>query len=1305
MTQEVILYAGHKGGSSTAHQPVETPNNLISKSFAKVLIAVAEGQLAETPTAKDIYLGGTPLQNASGQNNFEGVTWEWRSGTVDQTYIQGMPEVSTEFTVGTELTDTTPWTQSFTSPSLDAIRITIQWPAIMEQKSNGDIVGYNIQYAIDISTNGAAFQQYGIWDTNNGKNNGTYERTHRVDLPRNGTSWTVRVRRITPNQHNALIQDTMYIKTYAEVLDAKFRYPNTALLYIEFDAELFGGTSIPTISVKTKGKIIRVPSNYDPETRVYSGVWNGTFKWAYSNNPAWIFYDLVTNDRFGLGARIKPEMVDKWTLYQVSQYCDVLVPNGLGGQEPRHTCNIYIQSREDAWKVLRDIIGIFNGMLHWDGTQLVASADMPVDISSVRTYNRSDVVDGKFEYASTSANTVYTSAVISYDNPSNHYETATEAINDLSLIQRFKMWSQAEISAIGCTSRGEAQRKGKYTLLTNSLNRIVTFKLGLSGYLPKPSEVIGVADQLLAGQSLAGRISSATASVVTLDRVSNAATGDLLYINMPDGTAQRRTITNVNGKVITVGTAFSQVPQAELGWYVEKTGLKSQLFRVAKIAYDDENAQFTITATQYEDSKYAAIDNGARLEQRPITSIPAGVQVAPASVTVTSFTYLEQTMAVTTMTATWPAAEGAINYEAQWRKDGGDWHSVGVTYSTTFDVKGIYKGAYQVRVRAISAQSIRSAWTLSEITVLNGKEGNPPGLASFTTASEVWGIRLNWTFSPGSDDGAYVQLQQADTIDGQNLLELGLQAYPTVTYLKSDMLGGVVKFFRGRLIDRSGLEGPWTAWTYGISEYGTDKILEELTGQITETQLGSDLVTEIDKISGNGPGSVNERINEAVDELQDQIDNITDALLYDPTKTYVTGDIVRVGQKLYQALQNVPTNTSPPNATYWEDIGQIIEDVNGLAAQVEQNTVNISIIDGKVTYQAQSISSLEARWREDDGTGDLAGTLNQWNNKAAIQQEQSARADADTAMAQSLTVYKAQVDDNLAQVTQQIKVVSTKADENTGAITSLAETVTTLDAKVDDNYASLDQQLTTVATESSANSAAITTLNSKVDDNYSTLDQRITTQASDIEANATAITQLESSVDDNLAVINTTLSTHADEISANATSITTLQTSVGDNTAAIETTQEVVADLNGDLSAMYSIKLGVNSGGKYYAAGMGIGIENTPLGMQSQVLFVADRFAILNTINGVTSSPFIVQGGQTIINNALIGNATIGFAKIADDMQSTNYVAATTGWKLGKGGSLEFNGNVAGGGRLTISNQVLQVFDSNGVLRVRLGIW
>lgn len=1037
---EQIVLQGHKGGGSSPHEPVEARNNLLSKSYAKVLLAIGEGEFAGTPTGQEIYLDGTPLINANGVENFGGVKWTYRSGTVDQTHIPGMPDVSVEYPLNFALTDLTAYTRLVSDPQLDAIRVTLAWPALFQQKDNGDIVGYNIVYAIDISTNGGAFIPQGQWDTSSGKTNVEYNRTHRLNLPKPGTTWTVRVRRITPNQNNGKFQDNMMVKAFAEVIDARLRYPNTALLYVEFDAELFGGTSIPKISIKTKGRLVQVPSNYEPSTRMYSGVWNGAFKWAWSDNPAWAFYDLVVNERFGLGARIKPSMVDKWTLYQVAQYCDVMVPNGKGGTEPRYTCNIYIQSRKEAWQVLRDVVAIFNGMLHWNGTQMVASADMPVAVNTVRTYNRSNVINGKFSYGSTSEKTIYTTALVSFDDPENHYETAVEAVNDLNLVQRYKTWAQAELSAIGVTSRGQAQRKGKYTMLTNSLNRVVTFKLGLEGYLPKPGEVIGIADQVLAGVNLSGRISTATLNTVTLDRIPNAVAGDILYVNKADGiAAEGRTIQSVNGKVVTVTTNYSSTPVSELGWYVEKTTLKSQLYRITKVVWSDDEGQYEVTGVQYEDTKYAAVDIGARLESRPITTIPPGGQDAPTNVIVSSFTYLEQTMAVTTLSVKWTRAAGAMNYEGQWRKDGGDWNNVGLTAGHGFDVKGIYKGAYQARVRAINAVGAKSLWAESDNTQLDGKVGGVPALTTLTTVSEIFGIRLNWTFAAGAEDGAFIQLQQANDNIGTAASELSYVAYPAQTYLKSNMLGGVAQYFRGRLIDRTGNQSPWSPWTYGISEYGTDKILESIAGEIGRTELGQQLIAELDQskldlgwmeaeISGLEQQVRNDvaELNDTVYDLQGQLQGIISSPEYDATKVYASGDIVRVGTRLYQATQAVPVNSSPPNVTYWLDVGQVVEDLTGLAAQVQVNTASITTVNGTLTSQAQQLSGLDSRLTSTETTN--TGQATAINN---LQTSVTQQGNTITSQGNSITALSSDVDS-----------LETATTANATAISGLQTTVT-----------------------------------------------------------------------------------------------------------------------------------------------------------------------------------------------------------------------------------------------------------------------
>ncbi|RBP66478.1 putative tail protein [Brenneria salicis ATCC 15712 = DSM 30166] len=440
---------GKKGGSSNARTPVESPDSIQSTSYAKILLALGEGEFAGGLDGTRIFLDGTPITNANGNANFSGVTWEFRPGTPDQSYIPGFPGVENEITVNTELTSQTAWVRSLTNTQLSAARLRFSWSTLQQQLDNVDVVGYRIEYAIDVATDGGSYQEL-LRTAVDGKTTTTYERSHRIDLPNASTGWQIRVRRITPNSTSNRIADRMVIEAITEVIDAKLRYPETALLFIQFDASQF--QNIPVISCEPDGRIIRIPSNYDPLARTYSGTWDGTFKWAWTNNPAWIYYDIQISERFGLGQRIKVEnlAITKWTLYQIAQYCDQLVPDGRGGSgtEPRFLCDVYIQSQEEAWTVINDLAAIFRGATFWANNQMNVIADMPRDIDYIVT--RANVKDGKFTYSNASEKTHYSTAMVAWSDPANGYQDAVEAVSDNKLIRRYGI-KQADITAIGCT--------------------------------------------------------------------------------------------------------------------------------------------------------------------------------------------------------------------------------------------------------------------------------------------------------------------------------------------------------------------------------------------------------------------------------------------------------------------------------------------------------------------------------------------------------------------------------------------------------------------------------------------------------------------------------------------------------------------------------------------------------------------------------------------------------------------------------------------------------------------------------------
>jgi predicted phage tail protein len=1196
---------GAKGGSSSPKTPTEATDSLRSTNLAKILIAVGEGEFEGVPTAADIFLDNTPINDSSGNVNFPNVKWEWRSGSVEQEYIPGIPSVENETTINVELRSDSAWIRSITNVQLSAVRVRLAWPALQRQDDEGNVGGYRIEYAVDLATDGGAYVQV-LAEAVDGKTTTRYERSRRIDLPPATSGWQIRVRRLTANQNTNKIADTMLVAGLTDVIDEKLRYPNTALLYVEFDAEQF--SNIPAVTIKCKGRKWQVPSNYDPVARSYTGVWDGTFKQAWTNNPAWVTYGICTVDRFGLGKRIKPYMVDKWELYRIAQYCDQLVSDGIGGQEPRFLCDMNLQGKADAWTLLRDISAIYRGMTYWAQGQLVMQADMPRAQDFDYVFTRANVIGGEMNYGSASAKTRYTRAIVSYDNPANNYDTDVTAYSDLALQRRFDD-RPTEISAIGCTRASEAQRRGKWVVMSNNQDRTVTFKTGMEGAIPLPGYIIPVADSLLAGREVGGRISAAAGRVVTLDRDTMAKAGDRLIVNLPSGQAQARTVQSVNGRAITVTATYSQTPGPELQWALDADDLAIPLFRVLSTKRTTEG-DYEISALQYEPGKFAYIDTGARLEERPISVIPLTVVPAPASVTLTSTTAIAQGLAVTTMTITWPAVNGAVGYDVEWRKDNGNWIKVQRTGATSVDIVGIYSGAYLARVRAVSAYDISSAWRSSILTQLNGKEGLPPAVTSLTASALIFGIHLKWTFPPGAEDTQRTEIWYGPTTDLAAATKLSDLAYPQSEYNMQGLRAGVTFFFWARLLDRSGNIGPWYPAGVGVmgqtsSEAGA--ILDMIAGQIGETELGQHLLERIDLIDGDGPGSVNERIN----EIKDEIGDLVDALAYVPTDAYVRDNTVRDGDNLWTAIIDVPAkadgSNGPPNPAYWVNSGQSIRTANGLAAQVTKNTTDIATVDGRTTSTASQLQALQASSRADSGEGDLADALKGWDSTASYAQEVRVRSEQDLAQTQRIT---------------------------------------TLDSRVGTNEARVTTVETTVATNQSST--------------------------------ATSLQQLTASV-------------------ASANDAT------AQNTAAIQQTASAVANTNGKLSAIWSVKMELTSNGTPYAAGFGLGIEGGASGTTSSFVVRADTFAVMNANTQSPETFFAITGGQTFMRSSFIQDGTITNAKIGSYISSTNYVAGQSGWILNKDGTLEINGAVAGGGRLVITNRSVRVYDANNVKRVQLG--
>ncbi len=715
-----MMIKGNKGGDKPK-PPVESPNTLKSTAMAKVLDLVSEGEIVGLADGmKSIFLDETPLQNADLTMNFKNVIVEHRYGTQTQSHIAGFPDVENEVAVGVELTSVTPYTHAFTNLELDSVRIRLSTPAMTTtDTTTGNITGRVVQYAIDMAIDGGPYNTV-LTSAFNGKCVSKYERSHRIDLPAQApgsTGWIIRVRRITANSSLVSVQDKTFIESYTEVIDAKLRYPNSAIVGVIFDSAQF--QSIPTRAYDLKGRIIRVPSNYDPETRVYDGIWDGTFQLAWTDNPAWIYYDLITHPRYGLGHIITDAQVNKWKLYTIGQYCDELVPDGLGGMEPRFVCNLYLQTQGEAYRVLRDLATVFRGMVYWGGGEVFAVADMPEEPAF--TYTPANVLGGKFVYQGSAKKTRSTVALVSWADNSDFGRQKVEYVDDQDGIARYGV-QQVDATAIGCSSQSQAHRMGRYILLTGIYEPdTVSFAVGLEGTIVAPGRICRIADPLRAAKRMGGRISAATTTVVTTDAVVDAVDpGDeLTIIRASDGIAETRAITvvNVDNKTFTVSPAFSELPQVGNVWAIDRVTLQTQRYRVLSVT-EGEDLTYNITAVRHNESKFDAVDLGTDIIVPPISDFTGVYQAPPTDVEINSAEYAGTSIVATRVTISWDPAPGAQEYEVQYQRDNSNWILLPRTPNQSVEIVDAPSGLYEARVKAINGVGTMSRYASSAETLV-----------------------------------------------------------------------------------------------------------------------------------------------------------------------------------------------------------------------------------------------------------------------------------------------------------------------------------------------------------------------------------------------------------------------------------------------------------------------------------------------------------------------------------------------------------------------------------------------------------
>ncbi|HAT7543291.1 host specificity protein J [Citrobacter freundii] len=844
---------GAKGGSQKQHTPVEQPDSAQSMARCRMLLALGEGEFAGGLDATRIFLDGTPLGNPDGTMNFENVSWEFRPGTQTQTPIPGFPAVENETTVGVSLTKVTPWTRAISNTQIDAVLVRVGIPGLQQQENDGDIVGTTVTYHIDLAVDGGAYSTV-MTKTVTEKLSSLYELTHRINLPKASTGWQIRVVRDTDDSTSQMLQNKTQVQAITEVIDARLRYPHTALLYVSFNAKSF--SNIPKISCKPKGRIIRIPQNYDPMARTYSGIWDGTFKWGWSNNPAWIWFDVLTEPRFGLGRRVTPAMLDKWELYRIAQRCDQKVPDGKGGSgtEPRFMFDVYIQAQADAWQVIKDIAAGFNGMTFWGNNMFNVVSDMPADTSKLQILTRASVI-GKPTYSSGSEKNRYSSALINFSDPDNHYQDRTTAVMFPDLVKQFK-FKQTQLTAIGCTRESEAQRRGGWAVYSNSLDRIISVQTGLDGFAYVPGTVFAFADERLSGRVYGGRITEYNGALksVTTDRGTSALAGDTLMIRTLGGTVESRTIQAVNGQQLILVTAFTAEPQPNAIFVIDAGQLRLQYFRVTNLTFNDEENTYSITGAEYNATKYDAVDNNARLDTPPFSLLPTGLVGQPTNITISSYDSVRQGQRIATMVASWdtpvdkngkPQAD-IVAYQAQWKRGDNEWINIPETGLRNIEVPGIFSGDYLVRVRAINSGGASSLWASSVLTHLTGRTGDVPKPVGLSTTAINWGIQVDWSFPTDTGDTLQTELQYSVNGKGDNPLLLAGVPYPQHTYTQLGLKAGQEFWYRARLVDRIGNQSDWTGWVRGESNANADDYLGDIADDFLTSAYGDRLTSDID---------------------------------------------------------------------------------------------------------------------------------------------------------------------------------------------------------------------------------------------------------------------------------------------------------------------------------------------------------------------------------------------------------------------------------------------------------------------------
>ncbi len=1018
MTDLTIHGAGGGGGSSKQRTPKEAPNTLRSVSKGRILDLIAHGPIHGLVNGlQSIYLDDTPLQNPDGSFNFDGVTVHTRNGYPDQDYIPGFPAVENTISVSSEVTAEIPIIRTTSNPDIDAAVVTVQVQGLTSTDAKtGDIKGSSVMVAVDVRHSGGAWLTR-VTDTIAGKTNSAYQRSYRVPL--SGTApFDIRVRRVTPDSDTARITDKLAWTTLTEVVDTKLSYPDSALVGIELDAALFG-SSMPSRAYDMKLSIINVPSNYDPLTRTYTGMWDGLFKKAWTDNPAWAFYDLATDPV--IGADVKN--VDKWSLYQIGRYCDELVPDGYGGMEPRFTINTVFADRQDAINVLADLASVFRGMCYWGSDSLVAVGDMPAD--PVKLVTPANVINGEFEYSGTSLRERHSVAIVMWNDPADNYRQKPEFVEDPESIDLFG-WRETQVTALGCTSRGQARRLGKWILYSERAEtQTVNYAASMDHADLRPGDFIELADPDQAGARMGGRVLQAGTNTLTLDKVPEQTAIDtwFLSVTMPNGSIERKEVLSFSGDTVTLLEPLSVAPLRGAVWVLTSLSVKLPLYRVTAVTEDAEKLEYKITATEHDPTKYSRVELDLALPDTPTSYLPTGPVAPVLDMTAKVYTYLAGGVTHQAITISWPPSTDVrvaeYMLEAQGPRDVG-YRTLYVGAGTSFDEMDATAGQWVFRLKAVASTGRSSPWSslttqISNLLMPVAPDGVQVTVGPFSVTLRPYGAYpgATYEFWRSTVVLTHEQIESNAVLLGTapDLVDVGLD--PDTQYYY---------YIRGS--NAYGL----STWYPVQAKTSNDPaaVLKLINKQITESELGQHLTDRIDLIDGpaTNPETVAGRVKAEAD--------------------------ARVAAIQAEAVARANADAAEARARQ-----------DGFVAEAQSRTAAI-LVESQARATALSTEKTE-RQAADENLSQRIDTVSASSagNAAAIQQEATARADADSALSSRIDTTAATAAGNAAAITAE-QTARANADS---ALSSRIDTVT---ASAANNAAAITAEQTARANADSA---------------------------------------------------------------------------------------------------------------------------------------------------------------------------------------------------------------------------------------------